>query len=307
MKYAVPMSGTENFTAITSAGQPVILDGGLATQLEAQGCDLGNPLWSASIIGSDPEAIVAAHRAYLEAGADIIITASYQAVAPDLVAKAVELALRARDACVDSHNRGCKPLVAGSVGPYGAVLSDGSEYTGAYDRGVDELRAFHRARLEQLDAAAIDVLACETIPSFEEAMALAELLRNATKPAWVSFSCRDGERLNDGTPIAETALLFRNHPTVRAVGVNCTAPQYVTALLKSIRQALPDMTIIAYPNSGETFEPVGKTWHGTTTVADWIAAAREWRSAGAGIIGGCCRTGPEHIAAIRQALEETPA
>lgn len=301
------MPATTHFNAVVANKRPVILDGGLATQLEAQGCDLANPLWSASIIGSDPDAIVAAHRAYLEAGADIIITASYQAVAPDLIDKAVELALRARKDYLAAHDRSVEPLIAGSIGPYGAVLSDGSEYTGTYDRGVDELIEFHRARIGQLDAAGVDVLACETIPSQDEALALAELLRNANRPAWISFSCRDGERLNDGTPVAEAAALFRNHPAVRAVGVNCTPPQYVAPLIRCIRAAVPDMAVIAYPNSGETFEPVSKTWHGTTTVADWIAAAREWRAAGADVIGGCCRTGPAHIAAISQAFEEVPA
>ncbi len=290
------------FESLLADNALVVIDGGLATQLEAQGCDLNNPLWSASIIESNPQAIVDAHRAYLDAGAEIIITASYQTTAADLVARSVELAIQARDEYSrDNPRQERSPLIAGSAGPYGAVMGDGSEYTGDYDVGVEELRDFHRSRLGILDDSGADLIACETIPSFDEAKVLCELLEDVRHPAWISFSCRDECRISDGTPIAEAAALFRNHPRVLAVGVNCTRPQFVAPLIGQLREAIPEKAIVVYPNSGEDYDAGSKSWSGTVTALDWADAARQWVDAGAVIIGGCCRTGPEHIRAIREA------
>lgn len=302
MKYALRMSAHDKFSRLTATGRPVILDGGFATQLEAQGCDINNPLWSASMITENPQAIVDAHRAYLDAGAEIIISDSYQTVDPELVAAATGLAMRARDEFVRDNPRANSPLVAGSIGPYGAVQGDGSEYTGDYGVSVAELVYFHRARIAQLDASAVDILACETIPSHDEAVALRDLLAKARLPAWVSFSCRDGDCINDGTPIENVATLFRDHSSVRALGVNCSSPQIIVSLIRRIRKLLPDMPIIVYPNSGELFNADDKTWSGMTTTADWTSAARQWLAAGATLIGGCCRTGPRHIQAIHQSI-----
>jgi homocysteine S-methyltransferase len=290
------------FEQILAANRPIVIDGGLATQLEAQGCDINNPLWSASIITQDPQAIVDAHRAYLDAGAEIIISASYQAIDPELIAGAVNLAVQARDEFVRDNPDTITPLVAGSIGPYGAVLSDGSEYTGDYGVSSAELFDFHRSRIAQLDTGAADILACETIPSYDEAIALRDLLADASSPAWISFSCRDGACINDGTTIETAVELFRDHPSVRAIGVNCSGPQHIASLIRRIRVALPEMPILVYPNSGELFNANDKTWSGTTTASDWVPAAQEWLAAGATLVGGCCRTGPEHIQAIRQTI-----
>jgi homocysteine S-methyltransferase len=286
------------FAQLLAADGPIIIDGGLATQLETQGCDINTPLWSASIIRANPQAIVDAHRAFLDAGAQIIISASYQAVDPDLIAGALDLATRARDEFVRDNPAADAPLVAASIGPYGAVLSDGSEYTGDYGMSRAQLREFHRLRVIQLAASDADLLACETIPSYDEAGALSDLLYDVKTPAWVSFSCRDGAHINDGTPIEEAVELFRDHPSVRAVGVNCSRPQHIVTLIKNIKSALPDMPIVVYPNSGETFNAEDKTWSGMAAASDWIPATKEWIAAGATIVGGCCRTGPEHIRAI---------
>lgn len=304
------------FVRALARREPTLLDGGLATQLEAQGHDLGTKLWSAALLRSDPQAIARAHRAYLEAGAECIISASYQASrqgfmglglsadeADRLIASAVGVAIAARDAFVQEHpETPFIPLVAASVGPYGAVLHDGSEYRGGY--GIDRaaLRAFHEPRLRLLDACGADVLACETIPDSDEACVLAELLATARTPAWISFSCRDGRSISDGTPINEAAARFRDHPKVLAVGVNCTAPQFVTSLIHEIRRAVPGKAVVVYPNSGERYEARDNSWHGTVTPLDCAAAAGEWRAAGATLIGGCCRMGPAHIAAMRDIL-----
>ena len=295
---------------------PLILDGGLATQLEAQGCDIGNALWSASLLQSNPEAIVEAMRAYLDAGAECIATASYQASregfanvglsgeeADELMLLSVDLAERARDEyLVANSDVDFTPLVAASIGPYGAMLHDGSEYKGNYGVSADTLRDFHASRLQLFDASNADVLAVETIPSVVEARVLAELLTDCDLPAWISFSCKDETHLVDGTPVADVAGLFRNHPTVVAVGLNCTPPQFAPALIRTIRAAVPDKAVAAYPKSGETYSAEDNAWFGTVTPGDCASAASTWIDAGAKIVGGCCRMGPEHIRAIRRAL-----
>ncbi len=298
------------FISALQGPQPLLLDGGLATQLEAQGCDLGNALWSASMLLENPQAIVDASLAYLHAGARCIATASYQASregfaqlghsaeeADRLMRLSVELANRARDAFASGDDR---PLVAASIGPYGAMLHDGSEYAGDYGVSSVRLRQFHEERLRLFDGSGADVLAVETIPSMLEARVLADLLATCATPSWVSFSCRNEQEISDGTPLAEVATLFDRHPTVHAVGINCTPPQYVTGLITIVRDTLPDKAVVAYPNSGERFSVSENAWSG-----DIVAlTAAEWVRAGARIVGGCCRVGPAQIRAMAAGLKE---
>lgn len=304
--------GKRAFVDRLSDARPLILDGGLATELEAGGHDLSGALWSARLLSSDPEAIVRAHRAFLDAGADVVISASYQAsragfhqlgidaaAADGLIASSVELAERAvRE--YEVANPGCGPhFVAASVGPYGAVLADGSEYTGDYGVPPGVLKRFHAQRLALLDAAGADVLACETVPSQGEATVLAELLRDVETPAWVSFCCCDDRHIADGTPLAEAAALFREHPRVVALGVNCTAPRYVESLVRILRQSAPAKAVAVYPNSGERYAAGDNSWLGDADANDLATAAKAWRAAGATLIGGCCRVGPDTIRRIR--------
>ena len=288
----------------------VVLDGGLATELEALGHDLGDALWSARLLRDDPGAVRRVHRAYLEAGADCIVAASYQATldgfrragappaeAERLLLLAPALARRERDAF---PARGA--LVATSVGPYGAARADGSEYTGAYDLDEAGLREWHRERFELLAGGGGDLLACETIPSSAEARALAQLLRETPGAcAWFSFSCRDGARISDGTPIAECAALLDPLDQVAAVGVNCTPPAYLTSLIAEIRRATAK-PVVVYPNSGERYDAASRRWVGERAPGGFADAARRWRDAGARLVGGCCRTGPEHVRQLRKAL-----
>lgn len=295
---------------------PLVLDGGLATELESRGYDIGTRLWSAELLRSNPAAIIEAHRAYLEAGAQIITSASYQASvdgfaslglaqqeAEELIVRSVELACTARRQFRDAHPESTNtPVVAASIGPYGAALHDGSEYTGNY--GVDEsgLRLFHERRLGLLDRTTADVLACETIPSDPEAGVLCELLETVRLPAWVSFSCRDGVHISDGTPLGEACARFRGHPRVLALGVNCTPPRFVRSLIGEIRGAAPDKAVIVYPNSGESYDVASNSWFGEASADPSGDAPGSWRDAGARIIGGCCRIGPRQIAGIRNSL-----
>jgi len=305
------------FSETIASPGPILLDGGLATQLEAQGCDIGNELWSASLLASNTQAIVDASRAYLDAGAECIATASYQASregfatlgfsaseADALMLLSVELANRARsEFLADDPEYDRAVLIAASIGPYGAALHDGSEYTGRYDADANKLFEFHNERLQLLDRSDADVLALETIPSLTEAKVLGELLRRCETPAWVSFSCRDERHISDGTPLVEVARLFRDHPTVLAIGINCTPPHYVPSLIRTIRTVLPDTAILAYPNSGETHDVTTNSWSGTVSPLDCATAAASWVSAGAKFVGGCCRMGPSHIRAMAAKLK----
>jgi len=304
------------FAELIDRDGPVILDGGLATQLEAMGFDISGSLWSAALLASNPAAIVAAHRAYLDAGADIIISASYQASragfmatgcsadeADELIVRSVELAATARAGYLaDNPGKGRDPLVAASVGPYGASLHDGSEYTGDYGIPIKELHEFHAERLRLLDSAGADLLAVETIPDFGEARVLCELLEDVATPAWVSFSCCDERHLSDGSELWAAAGLFTGHPRVLAVGINCTPPAFITALIGEVKAACPDKAIVVYPNSGEIYRASDNSWTGKACDFDSDFNVDSWYAAGAKLIGGCCRTGPADIVRIRARL-----
>lgn len=310
------MTVRQSFLEALDRDRPILIDGGLATQLEALGCDIGNALWSASLLQTNPEAIVQAIRAYLDVGAECVATATYQASregfatlglsgdeANELMSLSVDLAVRARDEFLAANpDTDYVPFIAASAGPYGAMLHDGSEYQGKYGVSAATLREFHEARLNLFDESEADILALETIPSRLEAEVLAELLSDCDTPAWISFSCGDDTHISDGTPITEVVAPFNDHPTVIAVGVNCTPPQFVPELVRKVRAAAPAKSVIAYPNSGEVYDAESGSWSGTVTPGDCATAALAWIEAGASIVGGCCRMGPEHIRAIRDVI-----
>jgi homocysteine S-methyltransferase len=294
-------------------GSPVIiLDGALATELERRGADLDDPLWSAKILLERPELIRDVHRDYFAAGADVATSASYQASmegfarhgidaqgAAALMRESVALACAAREHfwAVESNRVGRRrPLVAASVGPYGAMLADGSEYRGGYAADDEALARHHRPRLAALAGSGADLLAFETLPSLREALVLARLLGEFPGTfAWLSFSCRDGLHTSEGDDIGDCVARLRGFAQVIAVGINCTAPRHVAALLGRMRAA--DQPLLAYPNSGECYDAGTRRWRGSGGFA--AGDAQEWYHAGARLIGGCCRTTPDHIRALR--------
>ena len=297
---------------------PLLLDGGLSNELEAGGCDLNHKLWSARLLESSPESIVQAHFAYLEAGAKCIITSSYQASVPGLVSagynlataeslilKTTVLAEIAVDRYMKLNVEALRPLIAASIGPYGAYLADGSEYKGDYNISDDELLEFHAGRIKILENTNADLLACETIPSFQEAVVLAEILKETEMKAWLTFSCKDENHLNDGTPIQDCVAFLADHPTIFALGVNCTAPKYIAGLTKAIKEKSGTKKIIVYPNSGEVYDAATKAWANCSDPDLFVAMTKEWMDLGADIIGGCCRIGPTHIAGIRKELTKS--
>lgn len=298
----------------------LILDGGLATELENRGHQIDSDLWSAGMLMDEPEAIRAVHYDYLKSGADCISTASYQATvegfmnagiseeeARSLISLSVSLAEEARELFLKSDDYDSdlrlRPLIAGSVGPYGAMLADGSEYRGDYGVTDRVLSAFHEPRWEVLSNSSIDLLAIETIPSYQEAKVLLELLnRSSGKYAWISFSCKDGERINDGTPIRECASLFESCDRVVAIGINCTAPKHISSLIKQVRLGAPDKQIIVYPNSGEMYDAGKRKWNTGSDSDKNDFDSTLWYEEGARLIGGCCRVGPTRIHEMRDRL-----
>ena len=299
----------------------LVLDGGLATELEKRGADLSDDLWSARLLLEDPASIRRLHFDYFEAGADVAISASYQASfegfarrglsrkqSVELMQRSVHLAREARDQFLaeaglgaEAHRR-LPPLVAASVGSYGAFLADGSEYTGDFGLSKKALVDWHRPRLEALLGAEPDLLACETVPCLEEGEALVELLAEYREtPAWISFSCRDDERVCRGEPFSLCLDLVNGSSAVVAAGLNCTAPKHAEGLLKGARAATRK-PLVCYPNSGARWDSAAGKWVAGSGVVDFAACASVWKAAGAQLIGGCCRTSPEDIRRLRRSL-----
>ncbi|MEU9559655.1 homocysteine S-methyltransferase [Streptomyces fumanus] len=295
-----------DLTAVLAA-RPLVLDGGLSNQLAAAGYDLGDDLWSARLLVERPEALVEAHLAYFRAGADVAITASYQATfegfagrgigrerAAGLMALSVELAREAARRAGAGRAR----WVAASAGPYGAMLADGSEYRGRYGLSVGELERFHRPRLDVLAAARPDVLALETVPDTDEAAALLRAVRGLGVPAWLSYTV-DGGRTRAGQPLEEAFGLAADADEVIAVGVNCCAPEEVDHAV-AVAARVTGKPVVAYPNSGETWDAAARAWTGGSRFD--TGRVRGWWDAGARLIGGCCRVGPETITRIARTL-----
>jgi homocysteine S-methyltransferase len=294
----------------------VVDDGSMPTELEALGCDLNDALWSARVLMDEPELIKQVHREYFEAGADIGMSASYQATIPGfmkrgrtleeaeaLIKSSVTLLREARDEWWGVGRAGrVYPLTAAAVGPYGAYLADGSEYRGNYDLSDVELVKFHRRRMELLKEAGADCFAIETIPSLAEARVLAGLADELDLDCWVTFSCRNGSENCEGTPVRDCAREMAKFRSVCAVGVNCTAPVYIERLIKEVR-AVCDLPVIVYPNSGEEYDPQTKTWHGAKDGISHADYVKKWIAAGAKIIGGCCRTRPAEIREIYEIVK----
>jgi homocysteine S-methyltransferase len=301
----------------------VILDGGLATELERRGAGLNDPLWSAKLLLENPDLIRQVHADYFLAGADVATTASYQATfaglarrgldasqAADILRRSVRLAQEARDGFWSEPERRAgrlRPIVAASIGCYGASLHDGAEYRGDYGLSREQLEDFHRPRLEVLAASGTELLACETIPCQVEAEALVRVLGEFPEvPAWISFSCRDERHVCHGERLADCLAIVAACEQVVAAGINCTAPRFVAGLLESVAGITPK-PLLVYPNRGETWHAKTYSWQAASeSTLDWSQAARSWHAAGARLIGGCCRTTPDDIRRMAAALRTSP-
>ncbi|HYI55514.1 MAG TPA: homocysteine S-methyltransferase [Microlunatus sp.] len=283
---------------------PVPLDGGLATELEAAGHDLSGALWSGRLLLESPDAVTAAHSRFFHAGARVATTASYQlsydglaavgvgrGSADTLLRRSVEVAKTARASAAEPD----RCWVAASVGPYGAARADGSEYRGDYGLSVAELRAWHRPRLAVLAGAGADLLAIETIPCLAEVEALLAEVAGTGVPCWLSLTCASTSTTRAGEPVEQAFAMARDVPEVMAVGVNCLPPADAGPLVATAAR-VADKPVVVYPNSGESWDAVARSWRGTG--ARLVDEAAGWVTDGARLVGGCCRVSPAEIAAL---------
>lgn len=291
----------------------MVLDGGLSTEIEKYKYPLNTNLWSAELLMKNPSLLEKIHLDYYNAGAECCISSSYQASingfvqmgcsiteAENLIVLSVELVKNARNHFVKMNPKAIFPFVAASVGPYGAVLADSSEYTGNYLVSSEELLEFHSQRIACLVKGNPDILACETIPKLEEALIIMKVLaKYPTIRCWISFSCKNGYAICDGTPIKECAKELDKFSQIEAIGVNCTHPKYVSSLITILR-AYTTKAIIVYPNSFEDYDSKKDKWIGMHSTIQFANAAKEWYEKGAKIIGGCCRTDTSDVAKIHE-------
>ena len=304
----------------------LVVDGSMSTALEGLGCRLNDRLWTARVLAERPELVKEVHLQYLRAGADLHITASYQATIPgltengytneeaeEIIRRSVRMFREAREEWWQQEGKESGrpyPICGGAIGPYGAYLADGSEYRGGYDISDEDLDTFHRRRMELLWEEGADLLLIETQPTFREALVCAKAAEDLGAPYWISFSCKDGKHICEGDRIRDCAkVLSQGHPGLCMIGVNCTAPMFIESLIREIRSGT-DLPIAVYPNSGETYDPVTKTWHGKEGQRPFGDCARDYYLAGASAAGGCCTTVESHIRqvnAVREELLKSPA
>lgn len=306
-----------------STSSVVVLDGALATVLETRGCDLVDKLWSAKVLLENPELIYQLHYDYYAAGAKCVSTATYQAsprsylenrgldmeTSISLIKLSVHLAQRARNDFLSKSQSNIESLllIAGSVGPYGAYLANGSEYRGDYTLTESEYIDFHRPRIQALIEAGVDILALETIPKFEEAKALVKLIADYPNTfAWFSFTLGDAQHISDGTLLGDVAAYLNGYTQVAAIGINCVRLEFVTDALKALHRST-QKPLIVYPNSGEHYDAVTKTWNSLPSDLKIIDQLDDWQKAGARLIGGCCRTAPNDITAISNYFQSKSA
>ncbi len=297
----------------------MVIDGSMSTALENMGLDLNHRLWTAKALAENPGLVKQVHINYFRAGADCGITCSYQASIPglmscgyseeeaeDLIRRSVTLFLEARDEWweQEGHAAGrAYPLCLAGMGPYGAYLANGTEYTGAYEVSDEELTAFHARRAKLLLDAGADILLFETQPSLHEALLEARIAEEMGADYWISFSCRDGKHNGKGEPIAEcAAALSKDHPHLQMLGVNCTKPEYIESLIRELKTAT-GLPVAVYPNSGEVYDPVTKTWTHAGGDLDFGTYALRCMAAGANAVGGCCTTVEKHIAQVAEARD----
>ena len=301
--------------SLLGRSHPIVTDGGLGTLLESMGADVRGPAWSAAALHDDPDAIRAAHLAFFEAGADLAVSASYQisfdgpaaaGATPDETQLAIIASTRlAREAATIAEDRdGRARLVAASVGPYGASLADGSEYTGDYGLTIAELRAWHRPRLQALAATAPDLLAIETVPSAAEAEALLVEVAELGLPAWLSMTA-DGALTRTGERLDEVFTMAAEVPTVIAVGANCCSRAGIEAAIAAASVAVPGLQRVVSPNGPGIWDAAARAWLPEAAPPDPLASATAWLAAGVTIIGGCCRVTPAHIRSLRARVDAT--
>lgn len=323
------MRGNSTIQEIIDKNGVMVIDGSMSTALEHLGANLNSKLWTARALAESPELVKQVHLDYFRAGADCGITCSYQATIPglmangstreeaeDLIARSVRIFLEAREEWWEAEGRKAGrswPLCLAGIGPYGAYLADGSEYRGRYGVSDQVLDDFHRRRMEILHEAGADILLIETQPSLHEALLAAGIAEELGADYWISFSCMDEKHICEGDLIRDCAKAFaKDHPHLRMIGVNCSKPVYIAGLIKELRAGLQEaakdggrmIPIGVYPNSGEEYDAVTKTWHGVGDAKSFGEYAMDYMKAGADAVGGCCTTVASHVEQVIAARKE---
>lgn len=281
-----------------------VIDGGLSTALEQSGADIGGPLWTARAVVDSPDLLEEAHRRYVEAGAEVITTASYQCGAREFTRFGMSdsEARRALSSTVDIARRataGTSVRVACSVGPFGAVTADGREYTGRYDVDWNDVVRYHRQKLEVLVDAGADLFAVETCPLVTEAHTIAEILNDlGAPPTWFTFGLASGRSTYGGDDVRDAAAAVSKYPNLVAVGVNCSHPENVDEALDHFGVGAPGVDLIAYPNLGRLWDARTRQWSGETSDPFATRRIEDWVRRGVKYIGGCCGVGPADIARL---------
>jgi len=310
------------FNPPLKANDILVLDGGFSTQLEKYVGDVSqDPLWTARALIERPDAVQQVHKDFLEAGARVLLTATYQASTqgfaqhlglsqPDALAamaRSVSLAHAAMDECGKPRGH---VLVAGSVGPYGACQHDGSEYTGAYLGAMtrEALAAWHLPRVTALMHAGADFIAAETLPCWREALAVLDAVASAGgfTPVWTSFSLQDENHVASGETVQEAVKQLRRHQLYSrgrlfAVGFNCCSPSVVQGAVEQVRQVCRDLPVVVYPNSGETWDGQRHCWTGESGELT-AAQLGDWLRLGVVGVGGCCRVDAGMLARLKSSL-----
>lgn len=287
----------------------LVSDGGMGTEIEKLNIIKNPELWSSDALINHPNAIYKIHQAYLKSGANILTTATYQANpiflkaqhailsnGHTLIGRAVDIVKKVKTDFVNANPFEQQPLIAGSVGPYGAYLNDGSEYTGNYDLTIDTLKKFHYPHLKLLAENDVDFFAFETIPNFTEATALNDLLRESfpNSMAWLSLSINDNLDLCDDTPLAKVLNYIADNPQIFAIGVNCTNIENINPIIQ-ILKTHTSKAIVVYPNNGDIYNKEEGKWIPRADSPSFTEVVPTWIKSGATIIGGCCRTTPKDI------------
>ena len=289
-----------------------VIDGGLSTALELLGADISGPLWTARTVIDDPDLLERAHRSFVEAGADIIATASYQCGTKQF--EAIGLSSKeARDALASTTTiarravEGTSVAVAASVGPFGASLANGSEYNGRYGVEWQQVEDYHREKLAILVDSGADLIAIETIPLADEALLIAEILEElGAPPAWFSFGFADETQTYGLDAVDKAVLSVAGYADLVAIGMNCTHPRYVDSLLASMSELVSGIPLIVYPNHGREWDAVARCWIGDSMSISAVETVKRWVDLGARFIGGCCGIGPEDIAHLVNLVSNFP-
>ena len=289
-----------------------VIDGGLSTALELLGADISGPLWTAQTVIEDPALLERAHRSFVEAGANIIATASYQCGTKQFESIGLS-AKEARDALASTTTiarravEGTSVAVAASVGPFGASLANGSEYNGRYGVEWRVVEDYHREKLAILVDSGADLIAIETIPLADEALLIAEILEElGAPPAWFSFGFADETQTYGLDAVDKAVLSIAGYADLVAIGMNCTHPRYVDSLLASMSELVSGIPLIVYPNHGREWDAVARCWIGDSMSISAVETVKLWVDLGARLIGGCCGIGPEDIAHLVNLVSNFP-